>query len=518
METSPTPVEPTPSGVAFELGVTGIPPRFSQLAHGMIYGLAVPQQGLRLTLIGHTVRRALMSGSHCAVLTNQEPTQFLRKIALSGVSLGPYAKAGLLQVHSQAVGSALGGLVGNRRRLVHDLQALAIPDRSLIVLDGADERLSVSDAGLARSIALALQEWVDAHFHTLIVTFGTSAADALAEPGMTRVAELFAGFASLRHLQGADVLDVSHWFGPLGAMAHASFTLDINEQGEVGARPTFPRNSVDPAQEVKLATRRAVMDFRADDEGWEVADSLLDAVNKGRKMIGGTVLLHFDPQTSLRDLAQAIAVLRGVPRPQLRIVVRECGARLRVPQVAVLLRVGMNLIIPQGVDGAAALAMAESLRGTLSSRITEADVDRLLADVDTPARMLGITEFRASVIDSLQQAQELEVPVCLIRFSVVSQHAMRAVTAALGRARNCLFAEHGGCVWVLLYGCLPERAAGVLARLLGARFESLLEDFQIVGEQGEILRSVRLLETAAVNLADAVFEDTIIRTEVEVKS
>ena len=51
----------------------------------------------------------------------------------------------------------------------------------------------------------------------------------------------------------------------------------------------------------------------------------------------------------------------------------------------------------------------------------------------------------------------------------------------------------------------------MLARLLGARFESLLADLQRIGDVGEIARAMRLLDYAVLDPADALFGDTVIR-------
>ena len=519
------PLSPPPSAtgasepVPFELGISGLPARLTRLARGMVYALAVGQQSLRLTLIGNALSRALAIGGTAAVLTPQEPMVFLRKLTLNGLALEPFLKAGTLKVHGLgAQGAAT--RQAPQRRLLQELQGLELPRRSLVVIDHADERFSLGDAAAARLAAQALQDWIEQHEHTLILTFGTTADQpdhSTHVQTLAQVGEAFAGFATSREHGAEAVLDVHHWFGALGAVQRVSLILSIDERGVLRARPAVEQSNIDPEQELQLATRAAIADFARDAAGWVQAGSMLEAVDKARRMVGGTVILHFDPESSVRELAQAIAVLRSQPRPQLRIIVRECGARLRMPQVAALMRLGMNMIIPQEVAGLSAQAMAESLRGTLSSRHYDGDVDRLMTsvDIDLPSQVVTVGEFRRQVVDLLARAQELEVPVCLVRFSAVSPQAMRAVLGALSRGRNCLFTQHDGGGWMLLYGCLPERAAGVLARLLGARYENLLEDFQLVGEQGEIQRVLGLLRHAAENLSDTVFEDTVVRAEYE---
>ncbi len=512
MENLPNSTPRSAGPLPFELGLDGVPVRLGRLASGMIYAVAIAQQGLRLALIGSALHRALRAGSSAAVMTPQEPAQFLRKLALTGIDLTEFALGGLLTI--QEVRAGHGGAGGaHPRRLAQALQGLELPSRSMIVLDGADEGFCLNDAATAQMVGTAVQDWVGEHDHTLLAIFAQPFDDVST---LCRLAERFAGLAVVRQDDDQAILDVVHWFGATGAMARASYALEIVEAG-VRARPMFGRQTVEPRHEVMLATQAAIVDFPQGGGPWTQAETMLDAVDKARAIVGGTVMLHFDQMSSLRELAQAIAVLRATPRPQLRIIVRECGAKLRVPQVAALVRLGMNMIIPQEVTGQAALAMAESLRGTLSNRHYEPDLDRLLdgASLDLAAQVVGVADFRRQVVELLGRASTLDVPVCLVRFSAVSPQAMRAVIGALSRGRNCLFTQHDGGGWMLLYGCLPERAAGVMARLLGARFEKLLADFQLLGEQGEILRAIRLLDHAAVKPSDAVFENTITRVEFE---
>lgn len=462
-DSTPRPADTLP----FELGLDGVPVRLGRLASGMIYAVAIAQQGLRLALVGAALHRALRGGSPAAVMTPQEPAQFLRKLSLNGIDLTEFALGGLLTIHEVRADDDRSDGDGPAP-LVSTLRGLALPSRSMIVVDGADAGFDLPDAADAQRAGADVQAWIGEHDHTLLAIFARPVDDASPLPAL---AERFAGLAVVRQSDDEAILDVHHWFGATGAMTRSSFLLEIVEAG-VQARPMFGRQTIEARHEVLLATQGAIIDFPQTGTTWTQAETMLDAVDKARAIVGGTVLLHFDQMSSLRELAQAIAVLRATPRPQLRIIVRECGAKLRVPQVAALMRLGMNMIIPQEVNGQAALAMAESLRGTLSNRHYEPDLERLLdgADLELPAQVVGVADFRRQVAELLGRASTLDVPVCLLRFSAVSPQAMRAVIGALSRGRNCLFTQHDGGGWMLLYGCLPERAAGVMARLLGARF------------------------------------------------
>ena len=513
---------------SLELGIQGIPDRLARMSPGMIYAIALDQQAVRITLIARTLLAALKVNVACALVSPLESTMLLKKAGLVGVHLSEYMRLGQLRIFRQRSDSQGDMSPISSKWLLNELRQYKLGKHSLVIFDHADERFCLNDPATAGTLAGTYQDWVEENDITLLATFAPRAKVPRDYVTLRAVAENFGGFALVKTTEEDAVLDVRHWFGPLGAVQRSSFVLSIDDQGLLQARTVAigGRVSVDPAHEQEIVTRRAGEDFNAPGGHWRIADSLLDAIDHARQSPGGTVVLHFDRVSGLKDLAQTVAALRSSARPQLRIVVRECGARLRLPQMVALLRLGVSTVIPKEVSGASARLMAESLRGTLFTRTYETDVTRVLSEARSEAERgpLPIAEFRGKVEQLLAISGDLDVPGTLVRFSMVSPQILRTAKSALQRgARDSLFTEHDGCIWAFLFGCAPEHCDVVLARLMGARFERLMAGWQRIAGAKDILTALRLLDHAVIDPSDALFGDTIGKPDedavpVEIKS
>ena len=501
---------------ALLLGIEGVPARLARLADRMVYAIGCDQQAMRVALLARTLKLALDSGRPALWVSPLEPSMLLRKAALAGTPLDDHQRAGRLSLLWQA------GVSEPRFAAVRtwaDLDGARVTRDTLVVLDHADDRFCLSDAVAAGRALAACQAWVARTGCTVIATFMPGPTSTREHAQLLALAEHFGGFAELRAADESTVLfDVRHWFGAAGAMPRASFALTLESDGTLAGRPAGvdARLSVPVSDEVTIVTARAATGLADSSCRWVIADCLLSALDACREIEAGTVVLHFDRASALREVAQTVALLRASAKPQLRVVIRECGARLRFAQTVAMMRLGVSLIVPRELPPPAARLMIGSLSGTLFTRPVETRLSRVLAQAhaQTERRLLPVDDFRARVEQLLGWCEEAGLPATLVRFSMVSSQALKAATSALQRgARDCLFAEHDGSIWTLLFGCRPEDADIVLSRLLGARFERLLAGLQRIGGVARIRHAMRLLDHAVVDSADAVFADTVVRLD-----
>jgi hypothetical protein len=508
------------------LAIDGLSDQLGELGHAMVYAVAVDQQAIRYALVAHTLDSALQAGRECLVYIAVDPVQWLRKAEITGVKLQTHVRSGRLrlirqsEVSSPPADATLTHPVEAARRLHAELRHHKIAPGSLVVFETADPRLPLADPGAAARQASALIQWAQALGACVLLLFTPRNQVPREYVTLRTVAEAFGGFSMVRTGEEEALLDVRHWFSEAGVSARSSYVLSVGGHGRLSARSAVSasRLSTDPAAEVMLATRRAGEDFPgigAVSQSWRLADSLIDAIDKSRSIQSGTLVLHFDRLSGLRELAQCVATIRSMGRVQVRIVVREAGARLRLPQMVALLRLGVSMFIPREVPGASARLVADSLRGTLFTRPFETDVDKVLRDTISPQRgMLGVVDFRTEVERLLALTDELEVPSTLIRFTVVAPAALKAASGALQRgARDAVCTEHDGCIWSFLFGCPPDYADAVMARLLGARFENLLAGWQRVSGTRDVLRALHLLDTAVLSPDQALFGNTLTRAD-----
>ncbi len=514
IESNFTTDDPKRSVLSAALAIDGIPPRMDRLSPGMMYAIAIDQQALRIAMIGQALFAALQSGMQAALVTSLEPKMFLKKSGLVGVHLSRFVESGQLRLYRQRTDGATDVSPMSAKWSLNDLRQYKLPVASLVILDSAEDRFCLTDPASAASLAATYQEWVFENRHTVLALF-VPRPQAQKEFGTLRsVAEHFGGFAVVKTTDEQALVDVRHWFGVLGATPRSSFSLAIDNQGRLRARPTaiVGRMTMDPADERQVATRVAAVGFNVRGNRWELVDSYVEAIDRSRQIEGGTVVLDFDRGEAIRELAQTVATVRSLGRSQLRVLVRECGARLRIAQTVALMRLGISMVIPKEITGSGARLVAESMRGSVSGRSYETNVDQVFLEsqADSRAGFMGIPEFRLAVDRLVAISEEVDIPVTLIRFSMASEQALRAASGALQRgARDTVFTEYDGCVWALLFGCSAEHAQLVLSRLLGARFERLMAGWQRFGTTIEITQAMRLLDHAVTGPSDAVFSDTV---------
>jgi cellulose biosynthesis protein BcsE len=481
------------------LGISKLPLRLSIMARGMVYAVAVDQQSVRIPLITRTVLQSLEAGLPCVLMSPFDPASLLKKGSLAGVDLSAFLRTGQLKIFRQKQTTSKDLFKTGVGRLIDELGFFNLPQRSLVVFDNADSSFCLADPTAAVDAANLYSQWAEAHEHTILAAFVPSANSPRDYVTLRSVSENFGGFAIVKAVDDETVLDVRHWFGAQGAVPRSSYALQFADNGQIEARPTVAagRMSVDPSREINIVSRKAAQDFGAASANWRIAENYMDVIDLMRNSPGGTAVLHFDRAQNLKELAQAVAALRALARPQMRVVIRECGARLRLAQTVALLRLGVSMVIPAEVGGSSGRMMADSLKGSTFARSFESDVNVVLEDARSEPNKgpLSVTEFRRRVETLLNISADFEIPHTLISFSTVTPQAAKAAASALRRsARDAVFCDVDASLEIFLFGCPPENAEMVLSRILGARFESLLLGWQRISGNTEILSALSRIE------------------------
>ncbi len=462
----------------FRLGLPGLPPAFDQLAPGFIYGLACDQQSIRLPLVAAALAARAGGGGMAVLVTGVDPAVQARKLALSGLDVGEMIAAGELKFFCHTPESGRDLFLSGTQRLLRELQALGLPEGTLILADGADRPFCLADPGAAVQATRAWDEWLAGNGHTLFATFSPSSESPRDFVTLRTVADGFGGFAVVRGSDDEVTLDIRHWFAAQGPVPRRSFALSVDESGRLYAHASLlPSRALVPIErEWTVATRQGGAGLGAALQVRE-ADTLLDVIDKARQMPAGTVVLHFDRASQVPELARTVAALRALGKAQMRVVVRECKARLRAAQSIALLRLGASSVLSADLTDASARLTIAALSGTLFSRPVETDVDAVLSGIRAPERAsaCSFAEMTARVEDALKECAGVDLPVTLIQLSPASAQAAESVHAALRKgARDAVLSERGGSLWLLLKGCSAMQVEPALARLLGRRFDALL--------------------------------------------
>jgi cellulose biosynthesis protein BcsE len=471
----------------------GLPERVQQLSRGMIYGVAVDQQSIRLPLWSASLLETLKQGNPAVLLSPAEPPALLRKALLAGVDLAPALKSGQLRLFRHRVDAAKQMFQGGPERLVEELAKYTVGPRSFIVFDQADPFFMLADPKQAMEASTLFAQWAEENDHTLLGMFVPASHAPRDYITLRTLAESFAGFAVVKSGDEASSMEVRHWFGAQGASPRLTMHLDFDEEGCLHARPVGGGAiaAVDAEAEELVGTRQVLDDFGQEARPWKVVDSYLDAIDAARKAKAGTVMLHFSRQQEFRSLCQAVASIRALNRPQLRVVVREAGAHLRLVHVMALLRVGATLTLSRSVSPAQAQATINSLRGTQFARLTSGDVEKVLSDTTAgfSEPVVGFDVFCSSVERALHLAEQVSLPHTMVRLGLqgIGGDRLAGIAARRG-ARDMLMSVHDDSLWVFLFGCSAADSETVLARLFGRNFERLFLGFSRVEGGPEILR------------------------------
>ena len=478
-----------------KLGIQGLPEPVENLAQGGLYGLTADMPSIRIPTLARTVEATIACGQRVVVASSEEVTAYLKRSRIAGCDLASFARQGQLHLLRQRADDTAGTAV---QRLLAELRYYKLPEHSLLMVDLADELLQCDSVASLKKSLEAIDLWAESGRHTVLLAFSLSGLGPKGFANLKAASDRFTGFAVVRSAEDDAILSVRHWFGLKGLAARSSFALTADGEGRVLARATASagRLSVEQSREALLVTRRASEDFGTQIGHWKVVEGALEALDILRQSLAGTIVLHFQRHGELKDLAQSVAAIRALGRPQIRIVVRECGARLRTAQLVALFRLGVSVIIPQGISGTAGRLMAESLGGSLVTRGFEPDVKKALSESRVEFRQgpLSVSDFKRAVEQLLNAASEMDLPCTLVIMNPQTALASKAALSSIkGALRDAVFAESDDGLWVFLFGCAPENAQTVMTRLLGARFENLLVGWRRLSGAREILPTLTLL-------------------------
>jgi hypothetical protein len=483
-----------------QLGIGGLPARVGSLASSMMYAVVADQQSMRIPLLARTAVRSIELGIPCTLLSQAEPSSWVKKARLGGIELAVHVRSGALRIfkHEADVGKAL--FRAGAAQVIGELDDGGIEPRSLLILDQADQLFQLADPRFAAQTCQEYQDWVEENQLTLVAAFVPSAHAPRDYVTLRAIAENMAGFAVMRQGANDTQLEFRHWFSALGPNQRTCFTLQFDDNGHLNAWAAGRGASaaVDPVLELEVATRKAMDDFSSTAaHGWRAVDSYADALDSVRDNPAGTVVLHFSFGSEFKVLCQTVVAMRALGKPQWRIVVRETGARLRIAHVVALMRLGASLVVPESMGSTQARLVCEAFRGTLFTRGVEPRVDTVIEDLRglESRSMKSPKEFRQAAEKLMAAGTEFDIPHTLVRLSLDQIQGDR-ISGLLSRrgARDLLVTEFDQSLWLFMFACPVESAESVLVRLLGKNFEKLFQGWFRVGKNREILAALDQLE------------------------
>lgn len=475
-----------------QFGVPGLPGRVDRLQPGDLYAVDLevvsPRHALAVQLL-----RANPSAAPAFFVSNLPAEAVIARFASTGASdlLQRIKNGSLVLLTTKSVASQQFFRHGIDA-LTAELEELGVRQDSLLVVDKADDMFSVHDPVLAALQASSYRSWLRKKGVTAVMLF-------LLRPQVVYLAsyramtDYFSGSARI-HAHGRELfLTTDHWLGAAGLTAGESFKLTADtvglmraaapgsdasfvENGECGPvalpwlpdRPQAAHGALDP----DLVLHNCV--DLADGVGdtalahWEYLGSFFALAERAQQVRAGTVLLSYSTELTLRELAEQVFLLRRMLVPGVRIVVKEAGRALRYSGTALLLKLGANFVLGEGMSRSRLVMTLRSLRGH-TWQMTELKFEVAVASAEPvgAAGAVPLGAFHDGVETSLLHAETLGVPCQLMVVPGVDRQEISSLLGALRLARSTdLVSATEEALLLFLFGCDTEERTAVLKRVL----------------------------------------------------
>lgn len=498
----------TPS---LRLHVQDLPEAIDILSPGGVYALVVDTPPARFPLLTASLSGALDQGLLTNLLLATPPQPWLERLAQLGLSATEDAvQTGRLQVFQQQTDFTKKIFRHGTPAFVQELEHFGLPRDSLLVVDQADDLLSLHDMGLASGQAEVLSHWARAQGITMLLVFTRVAAVPGAAACLNGLMDSLRGIARLGgHTDGLN-LRFEYWQSPSGTVAAKDFALSILDNGWYKVQPSAPEAGAGLIKGAGFEARQTegqsndyyYLDKQLDTLSqmvpgqWSKTESVMTILREAMGSPTPTVLLCFKPGQSLRGLAESVHALRLSLGRRARIVVVERDMSLRYANEVLLLRLGANLILHRDMTEARMLLMLESLQGQVYSRDLAIDFEQALLNVTTPSRMgyAHPSSFCSEVLQVVERLTQLNVPSSLVIAPLVSPDQVLALLKTVQVYRQGdLFTTDGVNCYFFFCGCPPDQLAQVWAKVMSPATREGFQEPGVLSNNASILQQTRQL-------------------------
>jgi cellulose biosynthesis protein BcsE len=496
----------TPS---LRLHVQDLPEAIDILSPGGVYALVVDTPPARFPLLTASLSGALDQGLLTSLLLATPPQPWLERLEQLGMSATEDAvQTGRLQVFQQQTDFTKKIFRHGTPAFVQELEHFGLPRDSLLVVDQADDLLSLHDMGLASGQAEVLSHWARAQGITMLLVFTRVAAVPGAAACLNGLMDSLRGIARLGgHNDGLN-LRFEYWQSPSGTVAAKDFALSIQDNGWYKVQPSVPEATLSNGASLeRLQTEGLSHDFYYLDHQldtlsqmvpgqWSKSESVMAILREAMGSPTPTVLLCFKPGQSLRNLAESVHALRLSLGRRARLVVVERDMSLRYANEVLLLRLGANLILHRDMTEARMLLMLESLQGQIFSRDLAIDFEQALLSVTTPSRMgyAHPSSFCSEVLQVVERLNQLNVPSSLVVAPLVSPDQVLALLKTVQVFRQGdLFTTDGVNCYFFFCGCPSDQLSQVWAKVMPPATREGFQEPGVLSNNASILQQTRQL-------------------------
>ena len=514
-----------PSSV--RLCVSGLPSLTDSMVSGGVYALIAETPPARFPILTSSLDGALRSGLHCTVIlpSQAEADAFVQRVdTYQQFDTNAAISSGTLQLFTLQEDFAKNMFRFGAESFARDMDHFRIPPDSYLVFDRADELLSLHDVSLAMDQLDVLKLWFNQHRVTTLLVFtrlvdsGASTLHAMMDK-LTGIVRIGGDRAGLE-------LTFDYWQSQDGTIAAKHYPLLSLESGlyrvtnvvspNLRSEPDKPDEPDEPMADGELRFFYMDPDLTSLTKQmpgiWQAVDTLVGMMHATRETPNATVILSFQHDTDLRQLAEAVHTLRLSLGRRARIVVRENNASLRYQNEALLLRLGVSLIVHRDLAASRLPLLLESLSGQIFDRDVDIDFEVALASV-IPSVLRGYLpapRFAREAKLIVERGEALNIPCSLVIGRPSRGRRIVDILAHIHMARpGDLISSDGESCYLFLNGCPESVLLMTVERLLGETMSAAFEQSRFAIRRLEVLTELAALERSGSRKALPDYSDQL---------
>ena len=524
-------MEPNRSGARFF--VPDLPETTDAMIAGGVYALIAETPPARFPLLATALAGCHNQRMVSTLLLPSTPNVFLERLAATGFrGVDLAVDSGRLQVFQFQDDFAKKMFRFGAEAFTEELDHFGLPADSFLIIDQADELLSLHDMTLSLEQADALGKWARRHKVTILLVFTRVAAMAASLATLTGLMDYLSGIVRLGgHQDGLD-LTFEYWQSPDGTIAAKVYRLGQHDNGAYFVRKDVVHVPADTGaatgavgggvealepEETGADLRFVYMDAalttlaRQVEGRWEHVESVAGAIRASHGARAPTVLLTFARGTVLRDLAEAVHTLRLSLGKRARIVVIEREASLRYPNEILLLRLGTSLVVHRDVPENRLPLMLESLRGQVFTRDIEMDFEAALASVVSSSRRGYVPPmaFARECQQIAERSELLNIPCALaVARPIPGSSALEILSHARITRAGDLTSTDGDLCFLFFSGCPETSIKKAIQAVMGDNLDATFVEMQFLVRRDAIRQRLQQLTVFAEG---RIFPDTLTR-------
>lgn len=481
---------------------------------GGVYAVVPQSPPARFPLWANLLKSATDAGRVCHVLIRTDPADFLERIKSAGWPEVHQAwMKESLRLYPMADGFAKLLFRMDVEGLTNELTHWGVEPHDMLLVDAADELLSLHDLFLATSQLVKFKAWAkDTQVHVLL-NFALAGA-ASGQAGLTSLMDHFSGLARLHSDSEGPVVTLEYWQSAMGTSAERTVRLQVVAgayQLRLAGAPISQRNGVtgDRRSAPRTAEPSVASDNFTNDQVW--ARELQMLTGTPWKSLPGLedlrqaalasrmplLVLRFAPDTVLAELARSVHALRSGSNPTTRIVVAEHRVSLRYANELMLLRLGADAVIRQDVALDRWPVVLSGLQSQPPRPKPDVDVQTALANAASPQGKgyLEVPGFLSEVEAALERGHVLGVPFALAVLRARSDQAIAdAVASAHFRRNGDFLTTDGEKLFVFFNACSLTRGPQVLDSIFEGRLLEFVAGIDWMASEIDIQQLMKNLQ------------------------